>query len=53
LCAESKQKLITYLNNLGCTSMSDETNGEVGDSHFGIDGHNKQAEIFYNIITNG
>lgn len=53
LCAESKQKLITYLNNLGCTSMSDETDGIVGDSHFGIEGHTKQAEIFYNIITNG
>jgi hypothetical protein len=30
--------------------MSQETNNVVGDSHFGLQGHNKQAEIFYNEI---
>jgi hypothetical protein len=33
--------------------MSDETNGIVGDSHYGIDGHEKQADIFFNDIING
>ena len=53
LCSESNEMLLSYLNKLGCTSMSEETNGIVGDSHFGIDGHIKQAEIFYNSISNG
>ena len=50
LCSESKQSLIHYLRNMGCLSMSQETNNIVGDSHFGLQGHNKQAEIFYNEI---
>ena len=50
LCSESKQSLIHYLRNVGCLSMSQETNNVVGDSHFGLQGHNKQAEIFYNEI---
>lgn len=53
LCFESNEMLLSYLNKLGCTSMSEETNGIVGDSHFGIDGHIKQSEIFYNSILNG
>jgi hypothetical protein len=50
LCSESKKSLIHYLRDLGCLSMSQETNNVVGDSHFGLQGHNKQAEIFYNEI---
>jgi hypothetical protein len=50
LCSESKQSLIHYLRDVGCLSMSQETNNVVGDSHFGLQGHNKQAEIFYNEI---
>ena len=50
LCSESKISLIHYLRDLGCLSMSQETNNVVGDSHFGLQGHNKQAEIFYNEI---
>ena len=50
LCSESKKSLIHYLRDLGCLSMSQETNDVVGDSHFGLQGHNKQAEIFYNEI---
>ena len=50
LCLESKQSLIHYLRDMGCLSMSQETNNIVSDSHFGIQGHNKQAEIFYNEI---
>jgi hypothetical protein len=50
LCSESKISLIYYLRDLGCLSMSQETNNVVGDSHFGLQGHNKQAEIFYNEI---
>lgn len=50
LCSESEQSLIHYLRNAGCLSMSQETNNVVVDSHFGIHGHNKQAEIFYNEI---
>ena len=50
LCSESKKSLIHYLRDLGCLSMSQETNDIVGDSHFGLQGHNKQAEIFYNEI---
>jgi|688.fasta_scaffold302003_2 hypothetical protein len=53
LCSESEEMLLSYLNKLGCTSMSDETNGIVGDSHYGIDGHEKQADIFFNDIING
>jgi hypothetical protein len=36
LCSESKQSLIHYLRNMGCLSMSQETNNIVGDSHFGL-----------------
>ena len=50
LCSESKKSLIHYLRDLGCLSMSQETNDVVVDSHFGLQGHNKQAEIFYNEI---
>ena len=50
LCSESEKSLIHYLRDLGCLSMSQETNDVVGDSHFGLQGHNKQAEIFYNEI---
>ena len=50
LCSESKKSLIHYLRDLGCLCMSQETNNVVGDSHFGLQGHNKQAEIFYNEI---
>jgi hypothetical protein len=50
LCSESDKSLIHYLRDLGCLSMSQETNDVVGDSHFGLQGHNKQAEIFYNEI---
>lgn len=52
LCSESNKPLMNYLKDLGCLSMMDETNGMVGDSHFGILGHEKQAEIFYNEIIN-
>lgn len=52
LCSESNEMLLSYLNKLGCTSMSNETNGIVGDNHFGVDGHMKQAEIFYDSIIN-
>lgn len=50
LCSESTKPLIHHLRDLGCLSMSQETNDIVGDSHFGLQGHNKQAEIFYNEI---
>jgi hypothetical protein len=50
LCKESKKPLITYLKELGCPSMSDETNNLIGDSHFGIKGHYLQSEIFYKEI---
>jgi hypothetical protein len=50
LCPESNRMLISYLRELGCTSIDDESNGLIGDSHFGIEGHKKQAEIFYNQI---
>lgn len=53
LCSESNQMLLSYLRKQNCTSMSDDTNGIVGDSHFGVNGHSKQAEIFYNSIING
>lgn len=50
LCSESTTPLIHYLKLSGCLTMSQETNDIVGDSHFGIQGHIKQAEIFYNLI---
>jgi len=53
LCSESNEMLLSYLNKMGCTSMSDETGGIVSDSHMGLQGHIKQAEIFYNTIING
>lgn len=34
-----------------CPTMTSETNELVQDSHLGIDGHNKLAEIFYNKLT--
>ena len=51
LCSDSVDMLISYLKERGCTTMSDETNGEVSDNHFGIDGNKKIAEIFYDDIT--
>lgn len=48
LCKDSEEPLIHYLRKKGCTSMEDETNGLISDSHFGINGHNKMADIFYN-----
>jgi hypothetical protein len=51
LCSDSADMLISYLRERGCTTMSDETNGEVIDSHFGIEGNKKIAEIFYDDIT--
>jgi hypothetical protein len=51
LCSDSVDMLISYLRERGCTTMSDETNGEVSDSHFGIEGNKKIAEIFYDDIT--
>ena len=50
LCPESDKMLMSYLRDLGCTSIQDESNDLIGDSHFGIEGHKKQAEIFYNEI---
>jgi len=47
---ECKNTLISYLNYLGCTSIADESDNIIEDSHFGIEGHKKQAEIFYNEI---
>ena len=52
LCKDSNEPLIHYLRKKGCTSMEDETNGFISDSHFGVAGHNKQAEIFYKEIKN-
>lgn len=52
LCKDSKEPLIRYLRKNNCTTMEDETNGLICDSHFGITGHIKQSEIFYNEITN-
>lgn len=52
LCKESKKPLIIYLRELGCLSISDETKNIVGDSHFGIKGHQLQSEIFYKEIIN-
>jgi len=51
-CKDSEEPLIHYLRKNGCTTMEDETNGLIPDSHFGIGGHNKQAEIFHNEILN-
>jgi hypothetical protein len=51
----TKNKQITtiqHLQNLGCQTMSDETNNIIGDSHFGIEGHKQVAKIFYNLINN-
>lgn len=50
LCKDSQVNLIQHLKELGCTSISDDTNNLVGDSHFGINGHKKQSEIFYDEI---
>jgi hypothetical protein len=52
LCNDSEEPLIHYLRKKGCTSMEDETGGLVSDSHFGIGGHNKQANIFHEEIIN-
>jgi hypothetical protein len=38
---------IYKLMEMGCSTMRKETNEVVSDSHFGISGHIKQAEIFY------
>lgn len=50
LCSDNKDTMISYLKESGCTTMSDETNGEVNDTHFGIEGNIKIAEIFYSDI---
>lgn len=50
LCSQSTKSLIHHLKDLGCLSMAQETNNIVSDSHFGLQGHNKQSEIFYNEI---
>ncbi len=42
--------IINELLNLGAKYISHETNGEVGDNHFGEKGHQVQAEYFKNII---
>ncbi len=42
--------IINDLLNLGAKYISHETNGEVGDNHFGEKGHQVQAEYFKNII---
>jgi hypothetical protein len=52
LCKESKKPLMIHLKELGCLTISDETNNLIGDSHFGIKGHHLQSEIFYKEITN-
>ena len=52
LCKESKKPLIHYLREKGCSSIADETNNLIGDSHFGKNGHKLQSEIFYNEIIN-
>jgi hypothetical protein len=52
LCKESKKPLIIHLRELGCLTISDETNNLIGDTHFGILGHEMQAEIFYKELEN-
>ena len=52
LYKDSKEPLIHYVRKKGCTTMEDETNGLVSDSHFGVGGHNKLADIFYDEIKN-
>lgn len=48
------EPIIHHLKNkLKCKTMNDETNGIVPDTHFGNEGHKLQAEIFFNIISNG
>jgi hypothetical protein len=41
-----------YFKQNGCLSMYDETDGKVPDTHLGINGHKKMAELFLNIINN-
>lgn len=51
LCPNSESMLISHLKDFGCTTISDESNGEIGDTHFGIEGNRKVAEIFYSEIV--
>jgi hypothetical protein len=51
-CKNSKEPLIYYLRKNGCTTIEDDTNNLISDSHFGVNGHIKQSEIFYNEILN-
>lgn len=43
---------IYKLMEMGCSTMSVETNNLVSDNHFGIKGHMKQSEIFYKELRN-
>lgn len=52
LSNDKKITTIHQLRNMGCTNMGDETEGMIMDSHFGIEGHKKIADIFFKIITN-
>jgi hypothetical protein len=51
-CKDSEEPLIYYLRKNGCTTIEDDTNNLISDSHFGVNGHIKQSEIFYNEILN-
>lgn len=50
LCPDSTTCLMNYLSQNGCTTIYHETDGEISDMHFGIEGQQKQAEIFYNQV---
>lgn len=52
LCKVSTEPLINYLRKNGCTTIQDDTNNLISDTHFGIDGHKTQAQIFYSNIIN-
>jgi hypothetical protein len=52
LCKDSEEPLIRYLKKKGCATIEDDTDGLISDSHFGVGGHNKQAEIFHKEIKN-
>jgi hypothetical protein len=51
-CKDSEEPLIHYLRKNGSTTIEDDTNNLISDSHFGVNGHIKQSEIFYNEISN-
>ena len=48
----SSYSQIQTLKQNNCLSMYDETEGKIPDTHLGINGHNKAADVFLNYINN-